>query len=114
MVDDTDHPSLDELERVLRKIIGDDKEVRRLILESVPLRERRIFKALLAVPRGRPSGDAGRTAGKNAALLGLYRCKRAEDPKMGPWKFARWLHEELGQGTSVRANYEKLRVLLHK
>jgi hypothetical protein len=120
MVDDTNHPSLDELERALRKIhnrlsalIGDEK-ARRILLADLPARERRVFEALLTRPRGRPPGDAGPVAQRNAAWLAVYKWKKDHDPTMGPWKFAQWLHNEAHQGASVRANYEKLRTLLRR
>jgi hypothetical protein len=113
--------SFDELERILRKPhahlsarIGDERKARRIILDGLPLRERRIFAAMLAQKRGRPSGDAGLVARKNEAWLNLYKLKTVLDPMMGPWKFARWLHEEKAHGASVEANYKKLKSLLQK
>jgi hypothetical protein len=53
-------------------------------------------------------------ARKNEAWLAVYKWKHAEDPPMGPWEYAKWLHEEIGQGASVEANYKKLKSLLRK
>jgi hypothetical protein len=117
MVEDRGPPTLEEWERIVRQMhdnlsayFGDRKKARRIFLDAWPPRERRVFAALLVRrTRGRPPGDAGRVARKNAGLLALYKLKR---DAMGPWMFARWLYEELGHGASLRANYEKLRLLL--
>ena len=112
--------SLDELEKTIRNMhdnlsayFGDRKKACRIFLDAWPPRARRVFAALLVGrKRGRQPGDAGRVARKNERLLRLYKMKQAEDLPMGPWIFARWFHEEMGEGASVRANYEKLRLLL--
>ena len=109
MVEDRGPPTLEELERIVRQMddnlsayFGDRKKARRILLDALPARERRVWAALLVGKRkrGRRPGDDGRVASKNEMLLWLYKTKQAECQKMGqkigPVIFARWLYEELG------------------
>jgi hypothetical protein len=127
MVEDSGPPTLEEWERIVRQMhdnlsahIGDEKRARRILLDAFEPRERRIFAALLVGKRkrGRRPGDGGRVASKNERLLWLYKMKQADGRKTGrktgPYIFARWLFEELGQGASADANYRKLNSLLRK
>ena len=112
--------SFDELERFIRQMhdnlsahIGDTKKARRLILDALPARHRRVWAALLA-RRGRPPGDGGRVARQKEVWLWFYKIKQAEDPPMDLSKFAKWLHEEMGQGASVESTRKKLKGFLRK
>ena len=120
MVEDSGPPTLEEWERIVRQMddnlsayIGDTKKARRLLLDALPAQHRRVWAAMLA-KRGRPPGDAGRVARQKEAWLDLYNRQKAKDPKMGPSKFAKWLHEEMGQGASVESTYKKLKSFLRK
>ena len=49
-------------------------------------------------------------------LLAVYNFKKAEDPTIGPWEFARWWHDEMGQCRSVTVDtvYRRLAAVLRK
>jgi hypothetical protein len=123
MVEDSGPLSFEDWERIVRQMqdnlsayVGDRKKARRILLDGLPERTRRVWAALLVGKRkrGRPPGDGGRVARQKEVWLWFYKMKQAEDPPMGPWEFAGWLYEKMDQGTSVEANYKKLKSFLRK
>jgi hypothetical protein len=125
MIEDSGSVGFNELERILRNMLtnlsahfgGDENRARLILLDGLPRHRRRIFEALLTQPRGRPRGDAGRASNKeDLVLLAVYNFKKAEDPTIGPWEFARWWHDEMGQCRSVTVDtvYRRLTTVLRK
>jgi len=125
MVEDSGSVGFNELERILRNMLanlsahfgGDENRARLVLLDGIPRHRRRIFEALLARPRGRPRGDTSRASNKEGlVLLAVYNFKKSEDPTIGPWEFARWWHDEMGQCRSVTVDtvYRRLTAVLRK
>ena len=125
MVEDSGSVGFDELERILRNLLaklsthfgGDENRARLLLLDGIPRNRRRIFEDLLAQPRGRPHRNAVQASNKEGlVLLAVYNFKKAEDPTIGPWEFARWWHDEMGQCRSVTVDtvYRRLTAVLRK